>query len=168
MSREDFKSILEVLHDKLPGALQLKWKTNKKHRGKVSDILRDTMMKHDLFTDHLHPLFPNGLEVAAKYKVVKLSNKKKIFGNPRSTHGYAAYTNGLCSHHKSVRRQDGDINKCPASLTAGFKIEDILEFISDESKIDILLCVIVKNDCIHKKHHHPNKLRGAERSNLPG
>jgi hypothetical protein len=125
MTREDFNSIIEVLHDKLPGAceepiVQLKWKTSKKHRGKVSNVLRATILKHDLFADHLHPLFPNGLEVAAKYKLVKLSNKKQKFGKPRSTHGYAAYTNGLCSHHESVRRQDGDIdNKCPASLTAG-------------------------------------------------
>ena len=50
--------------------LLLKWRTHKK-RGTNSDILKRIVLTDPLFNDHLHPLFPNGLEVLARHKVPK-------------------------------------------------------------------------------------------------
>eukprot|EP00956_Cyclotella_meneghiniana_P031468 scaffold82682_cov60-Cyclotella_meneghiniana.AAC.2 len=99
MTRENFNRIIEVILVENPGdeneiAVHLKWKSSKKERGKIADILRATTLTNDMFADDLNPLFPNGLEVAAWYQVPKKSKKKKgdkpkKFGKPRSSHGYA-------------------------------------------------------------------------------
>lgn len=186
MNREDFNTVLVVNQVLVPGkgedkVLQLKWRTHSK-RGVVSDILKRYLLTDPVFSDHLHPLFPNGLEVLARHKVAKSKvskskvvkhkvakkpkqNKPRKGGTSRSEHGFAAYASGVCSHHESVRRSEGDIaNKCPVKFFVGFKEDEILDFIRDVSKGTIPLRVIVKDNCTHLKHHNPNQLRGSARA----
>lgn len=164
MSRDEFNSILAVTLVLIEGnetVVQLKWQRQKK-RGFISDILRRTVLKKELFADHLNPLFPNGLEVLARHKI---GNESKKFNESRSDHGFAAYTSGMCSHNAGVRRKNADIaNKCPVKVVVGFTAADILSFTKNPSQTTIQLRIQVNENCLHKKHHNPNQLRGEQRS----
>ena len=149
-SRDEFNSILAVTLITIEGnetVVQLKWQRQKK-RGFISDILRRTVLKKELFADHLNPLFPNGLEVLARHKI---GNESKKFNESRSDHGFAAYTSGMCSHNAAVRRKNADIaNKCPVKVVVGFTADDILSFMKNPSQTTIQLRIQVNENCLHK------------------
>jgi hypothetical protein len=170
IGEDTFDQILKVLPEipfpELPPmhpVQALEWVSGEK-KSHTADLIIEVLSDHVMFKDHYVPRFPYGKEIPSGFRV---SNINKPRGSARSSHGFAAYLTGMCSHNVSIRGAAAkQFNMCSSRCVVGFKPEDIALLKGNTPKKTIDLCIEVEKHCTHLKHYNNTRLAGVARQRV--